>query len=312
MVYAEPVYVPPPPPPDRECLRWTWHGVDGSTWLLGRAAGAYLLRTAVAGLMLPAFSDAATASPRVAGQFYRSTRTLPRHLSFTVRTRAETSRDWLEIHRSWWRSWSPYEAGVLEVASVAGVRTLPMRLQSSGDQAFEADPSRWAMLTHELDAVADDPFWRGQPVERSWSTAPPVPFYGESGYGPPFYISQASVIDGATIDNPGDEDTWPVWTVEATAPTTDVRLTVAGGVIELPDLAAGEAIRVDTHPALGGSQRGSMVAGVFVSSEDDIDGLLSVYDARRLPAGERVPVGIAMTGAGSVSLSFTPRYWMAF
>lgn len=312
MVYAEPAAVLPPRPPDRECLRWTWHGVDGSTWNLGRAAGAYVLRTAVAGLLLPAFADRVTASPSVSGQFYRSTRTMPREFSFDVRTRARTSQEWLDIHRAWWRSWSPYEAGTLEIASVDTVRTLPLRLQSSGDQSIEADPSRWAMLTHELDAVADDPFWRGQPVARSWSTAPPVPFYGESGYGPPFYISQASVIDGATIDNPGDEDTWPVWTVEATAPTTDVRLTVAGGVIELPDMAAGEAIRVDTHPALGGSQRGSMVDGVFVSSEDDIDGLLSVYDARRLPAGEQVPVGIAMTGAGSVSMSFTPRYWMAF
>ena len=312
LVYVEPTTTLPPKPTARECMRWTWYGVDGSVWSLGRQAGAYVLRSAVVGMLHPAFIDHVSASPAVDGQFYRSTRTLPRSLGFRIRLRQNGSRDFVETHRAFWRSWSPHTPGRLEIASIDSTRSIWLRLQSSGDAAFDADPQRWAMLTMDLEAIADDPYWLGEPIERSWGTSTPVPFYGPSGAGPSFWISSASTIDSATVTNPGDAESWPVWTIESTGVTSGVSLTVDGGRIQLPGMVAGEAIRIDTHPAYGGAQRGSMVDGTFVATDPDIDGEFDLGGSRRIPPGQSVPVGISMTGSGSVSVSFTPRYWLAF
>ena len=311
IVYAEPLNIEPPAPLRRDSLRLVWEGVDGSRWALGGPGGVPLLRTDVVGLLHPAFTDHAAVAAAVDGQWYRSSRAMPRHVSFTAYLQGDQSSDYIDRHGAWWRSWSPRRTGRLSVASVRGTRSIALRLTPSGDGGLGLDPQLWAHEAAEVDAVADQPFWLGEAITRSWASTAPVSFFGPTGYGPDFYISSAATLASAAVTNPGDEASWLVWTVTARSPVSAATLSAGGGVVTLPAMGAGQTIRVDTDPATGSAQLGAMVGGVFVASDPDIDGLIG-YDPRPLPPGVQVPVGIDVTGEVEVQVSFTPRYWLAF
>lgn len=309
VVYA--TEVDPLLPPARSALSLRLVGVDGSTWVLSDRPGGLLMRPpGPVGLLLPAFTDYVSTSPDINGQRHRGTRLQPRRVSLPLALLAASSSEWMERWRRWWRAWDPDVPCTLEVWAENQVRRLQLRLTGDGDDELVWDPVERLALPFTVDAIADRPYWAGDPITASWATGSLRNFLNPGG----FDISPSSSTAGATMNNPGDAPTWPTWT--ATAGPSGLawaRLTMAGGTIELPAIPSGQTVVVATDPGDdGGAQLGSIVDGVFVASNPDIDALIDTYEARRVPPGSNIPVGIELSGEGSVSVSITPLYRMGF
>lgn len=65
----------------------------------------------------------------------------------------------------------------------------------------------------------------------------------------PLVLQESSVLAGVTIDNDGDDDAWPIWTVNGPGSTLAVVNETTGKRLDLAvDLAEGESVTIDTRP----------------------------------------------------------------
>lgn len=95
---------------------------------------------------------------------------------------------------------------------------------------------------------AHDPFWYdATPTTVTYVTAPPQAFLGDPFL--PLKLTSDTVFGTQTVDNTGDVESWPVWTVKG--PAAGIRLdnVTTGKVIDLPiTLTAAQTVVVDTRP----------------------------------------------------------------
>lgn len=143
-------------------------------------------------------------------------------------------------------------------------------------------------------------FEDAEPLTASWQLAtagagvPPMP---------PVLLSGATVFGATSIDNPGDADAWPVWTIAGPG-TASLGNTTTGRSFSLSAaLGGGEVITVDTRPGhvsatdgVGADRWGDLVAA-------------SPRDLWQLVPGMNA-LDLALTGAttaSSIGLSFRPR-----
>ena len=160
--------------------------------------------------------------------------------------------------------------------------------------------------------VADDPFWRAEePTVRTWVAAEPENLYGggpvggPSPGGPPFVIGEGNTLAGATMDNPGDIEAWPVWRVEGLdgAGVTDVVLGVGDRQIAYPGpIGLGQVLTVDTDPL----DQQVYLDGVNVTGD------LTEWGFAPVPAGAGASLSLSMVGASEVRASIHPKYYRAW
>lgn len=310
LVLAVPADVELPPPPAFWGLGVTWRGADGSEWDLSDwGSGVALLADGVSGLHWPQFDLSAVQADMVDGQVATGVRVMPRPVEFKVGVWADTADAWSDLDARWWRSWHPLATGVLTISSRRGSRSIQLRLQPGEQYSFGRDPNTRGFAQYEVEAVADSPLWTGDPIVRRWSAIEVAPFLDPAG-SPPFWVTPRSLVDSATMENPGDVSAWPVWTVTAFGGAVNLSITCDGGTIGLPTVAAGTTVRIDTNPISGGCDRGVLdeetgeLTGVV-----DIDPLVTPWQPRRVPPGAEVPIGLSMTGPGRVVCSLTPLHY---
>lgn len=92
---------------------------------------------------------------------------------------------------------------------------------------------------------AHDPYWYQQPVAATFTVG------GAQSWFPilPLALGSSTVVGDVAIENEGDVEAWPVWTV--TGPGADATLinnTTKETVAVRRDLAAGEQVVIDTRP----------------------------------------------------------------
>jgi len=206
---------------------------------------------------------------------------------------------WMEYDAAFWASLRPDAYGTWTVEHPNGTtRSLKLRFVDDGDHAWNMRPGEVGWQNYAVTLVADDPFWHGEPVVRSWGQDEEQRDFIPAGGAPDFYISGASTVGSAAITNRGDVEAWPVWTV--TGPTTYVALSVGADTVEVPlTLLEGQTLVIDT-----GIPR-AMLDGV------DVTGQVSPGFAA-IPPGQRVPLGINLSGSGRVSVQITPRFYRAW
>ena len=302
VVFAAPSVAPPP-----KVSRWmpyvmSWEGSDGSVWdLSDPRSGIVMLRDGVTGMHFPGWDRYTSDSPALPGSRFRGTRVLPRDVTWAIHLYSdESSVDWVERDRAFWRSFDPNVPGTWSVTSPDGqTRRLPCRLISAGDYEYGHSGSFKGWATYPVNLVADDPFWLGSDVSRSWSAGELVEFFDPDD-SPPFHISQKSSYDDAVMTNPGDVAAWPVWTV--VGPSVDAVVTVDGGQLGLPDLSEGQTLVIDTDPA-----RGTAV----LDGVEDVSGLVLPWDPRPVPAGGEVPVSVEMSQLAELHCRVTPKFYRA-
>lgn len=300
LVYAAP-YVPPAPAASKwPGLQITWHAWDGSVWTLTDAtSGVYLPPRGVSGLGKPRRERFTSSSPSRAGARPRGTRALPRAVSLSVEVYTDGgSAEWLALDAAFFRTLDADRPGRLRVTQPSGEwRELELRFENDDDHAFVPDPSVIGWEVYDLEFVALDPYWRGEPVVAGpWQVGDIAePFFP----GPPYTIGSSSTAGDVTITNPGDVEAYPIW--RAADGVDSLLATVAGQTIEVPfEVPVGSELLIDTDLGV------ALLDGVDVTED------LAQIGFEPLPAGEPAAVSVEMVGPGEVSCTFTPLYERAW
>ena len=213
------------------------------------------------------------------------------------------SQEWLDYDAAFWRTMHPDHTGVWTITQPNGEsRSLRLRCVDDGQQAFDTDPALLGWARYGVTLVAEQPYWEGDPVTRAWKVGTPVSFFGSGPGGPPFTISPGSTLSKATIDNPGDIDAWPVWTIYG--PTNSVTVGVNGRTVLVPfPVADGGLLTIDTRPSAQTAIDGN--GGEWTSQ-------LGSFNFAPVPAGKAVSLSLAMSGSGLVQASLTPLFLRAW
>ncbi|GAP53955.1 conserved hypothetical protein [Arthrobacter sp. Hiyo6] len=259
IAYAIPYIPPAPPAPPWRGISLSWRGWDGSEWELTRPATGLFLQPGVRGLHLPSFDRLSSASPLVPGSRHRGTSTKDRDVFWPLYLYSdEGSTAFMERDRAFWNSLDPDAEGTW-TATVpnGGRRTLGLRLLGS-DEDMSHDPVQRGWAKYGINLLADDPYWLGETVTKSWAQGDMRNFYitaeDRTTYGYPadaiYYLSPGGSLGSATFTNDGDVPAYAVWT--AVGPTTAVSFGVGGQDIIVPfDIPEGHAVQLDTDPING-------------------------------------------------------------
>ena len=255
----------------------------------------------ITGLNAPPFVLLTSDTPLLDGEqlddVYAATRDIVMPLLITGRTEAE----FRERARTLIADVFPLHGEcTLEVAQPDGQRRRVRVIYTGGLEGAEAINDagvRWWKTGIRLTAL--NPWWMGDPITREWKNTPPVNFLPIT----PRRVSLSSVIGDTVLNNPGDVETYPVWTL--TAPADGVTLT-----------------RPDTGEFLGISHTlPANTTLTIVTNPRQVDLRLSTDETYwkyltngsslfQLPAGN-APLSLQVIGGGAgtvLGLSYTPRY----
>ena len=306
VVWAAP-YVPFTPPANPQAVsEYThlWHGVDGSTWdLCDRSSGVWM-QAGIVG-MGPAGIDRWTqTSPSLAGNLFGGTRTQALDVQWPmVFASKDDPAEWKRIVRRWRNAWSKDVAGQWEVIDSDGRSvSLGLRWNPQAGLALESDPGIWPRAHWTWDAIADNPYWRGETVSRQWGSGQtPQPFFDTTTGMLPLHIMLASSFNNATIENPGTVATSPVFTI--TGPLDAFTIGVDDQTFTGPAVELGDQIIVDTSPQ-------NPIA--LLNGTTDVTRQFTKWGSPSIPAGVTVPLTITTAGTGTVRAELTPLFEMGF
>lgn len=284
-----------------------WTGWDGSTWDLNDTErGVFLTDAGVRGLKNPRAERWVSESPTTHGSRRRGGRFKEREVHWNIAVFGDSSEEWISLEAAWWKTLDVDMAGMWTVTLPGRApRSLMCRFVDDGDHTYDVDPVGEGWAVYGINLVAEDPFWRSSPVVRSWTSVEGVPFLDPDG-SPPLHISPSATLSSAEVTNPGDLEAWPLWRATARpggSGVTSVQVGVSGQLVSFGQpLLAGQTLEIQTDPT---DQR------AFLDGEE-VTHLLSTFDFAPIPAGESVPLQLAMTGDGEVTASFYPRYLRAW
>lgn len=281
-----------------------WTGWDGSVWSLSSRDHGLILGPGLRGLGSAPVQRFADESPAVAGSRWRGSRTLEREVFWPLDILHDAAgQDWIARDRAFWRTMDPERPGMWSVEQPNGERRTLLCRWSEGDDEAAVDPALIGWARYGVRLVAEDPYWRGAPIVKSFSSGSGVAYFSSSGsvYG----RSPSNLLASATLSNPGDVDAWPTWTVTASgAGITEVSVGVGGRVVEAPIvLAAGQSVTINSAPAYRNAVR---------ETGADVTASLGEVAWGAVPAGESQPLDLTMTGDGTVTVSLSPGYRRAW
>lgn len=311
IVFAAP-FIPVAPSRTWIGLQMTWTGWDGSVWDLTSAASGAVMMPGLRGLTMPPVQHYTTSYPSVPGARWRGHTVNAREVFWPIQLYSDqSSQDWVEHERAFWKTMRPDKTGTWTVTGPSGdQRYLDCRFSDDGEATFSHDPVLAGWSNYGITLTADQPFWRADPVRRQWSAGASVPFY-PAGSGSGFVISPSTTLDASVIENPGDVDAYPVW--EVSGPATTAQVGVAGRNITIPfAIAAGKVLVIDTAPSAQSATLYDVGTGGVRVNPVDKTAQLSGVDFAPVPADGSTSVTLTLAGTGNVVLSLTPLYLRAW
>lgn len=281
-------------------LQHTWLAGDGSEWDLSHGLSGLTLLAGTRGMLDPPALVYNAKSAAVNGSRHRGSGWDERDCMWRLKIQTGGgSEAWLAHHERFWQTMDPELPGRWVVTQPSGEhRSLSVRYTGLGDDALDSDLGLIDRQQYDLLLTANNPFWLGSPITRTFSNLGGENFYGGAGgggFGPPYFLSPGVTTATATITNPGHVDVWPTWRVSGPSTTATV-----GGVTFPMDLDADEWVEINTDPT-------DQVA-YDQDGDDRTAELVDFHLFSEIPKGATVPLEIAMTGNGSVSVSITPAY----
>ena len=296
------------PAPDSQPTLWTgldmvWNGWDGSIWSLTDPIHGSVMLPGVRGFSMPPVEHFKDDYASVAGSRWRGYRVGEREVFWPIQIYTDAgSQAWIERDRAFWNTMHPGKTGIWVVRQPNGnSRSLTLRFKDDGTQEFAVDPVMIGWTNYGITLTAEQPFWEGQPIRASFQTGAGSNFFGGSG-APPFNISPANTISTAKLDNPGNEPAWPTWTI--VGPFSSFSLTVDGRTVASSTItaSAGQSLVIESDP----TKRSAKLNGV------DVMGQITSTGFAPIPAGTNVNMSLALTGTGSINVSFIPLYHRAW
>lgn len=257
------------------------------------------------------------------GSRHRGTSTKDRDVFWPIYLYSDNgSAEFMERQRAFWRSLDPDLEGTWTAALPdGGRRTLGLRLIGADDD-LQHDHIQRGWAAYGINLLADDPYWLGETVTRSWSQGDARDYYPTSAdmatYGYPAgtinYLSPGGALGSAKFTNDGDVPTYPVWTV--IGPTTAVSFGVGGADIVVPfTIPAGYAVQIDTDPVNGQVLwygQWDANAKAITNPVDRTPELSQQSAFVAIPRGQDRPLTIQMTGTGTVIAEVRNKYRQAW
>ncbi|MDQ1053169.1 hypothetical protein QE394_001097 [Arthrobacter sp. SORGH_AS 212] len=319
IVYGAPYIPPVDPAPAWSGMPMTWTA-KGTEWALtDRSTGIFLL-PGVRGLGSARQERHSTSSPAVAGSQYQGTSFLDREVMWPLKIwHNGGSTAWMERDRAFWKTMDPKDIGVWTVVHPDGNhRSLTLRFVDDGDHSRERNPLRIGWDRYNINLVAEQPFWVGRPVVRSFiGEAPPPPFFGNDG--PIVNIASDFSAANARMDNPGDEESFPRWFIDGD--TESAHVGVGEEIVHVPfPIDAGYCLVIESDPDLiGGTlyeitasgaekKPSERVIGVDMINPVDMSPELGETDFAPVPAGAQVPLSLSISGTGAVEVLLPTLY----
>lgn len=289
-------------------MQITWTGRDGSVWDLSTGA-VRLDKRPVEGFGDPEWSRSTRTYAGQHGQRRTAASTAKARSGFIPFFYTETDPiARVTTSRAWWRSWDPDESGVLKVTQPDGsYRFIEACFDDDNSWAPLGDPTARPTEKEGVSWIADEPWWRGPTIRRQFGQAAEVNFFGPTGYGPPFFISSSNVLSTATLENPGDLESPPLYTLDGPITAFDV-------AIDGHHIAGSLPLEAGQHIVLN--------AALDALSADliDVDGTvtpipdsqLDRVDYARVPRGASVPLEASISGSGGLTVELVPLYRRAW
>jgi len=297
-------------------MRMTWESWDGTVWDIATGAEGVALMPGVRGLNMPPVRRHTQASPAVHGSRRTGWIAEEREVFWpTLVYKEPGEQDWAKLDGAFWRSMHPDRPGKWSVTDPSGrTRILTCVYSNDSQHATDILPSIKGWEKYGIYLAAEQPFWVGEVIRRGWSGSGGTSFFGSGA--PNFNISTASSASTATINNPGDLDSWPKWTV--VGPSTETTIGLPGQQIEIPfNIPAGKALVVDTDPQRQTVVYGDWVPNTLTGFGTIANGVSKFSDMGAMtfaavPAGEAVKLKIVINGSGIVLMELVPRHFRAW
>ena len=307
-VFVQAPFVPAPPPvdPGREHVGiWleTW---DGKSWRLDAPDSGIVLMRGARGFGMVSVEHHRDEHAIIPGSRWRDARVLEREIFLPLYVFSDgTSRDWQEHNRAFWRGLRTGKTAWLYVMWPDGTkRRIQVRYEKGGEEAFEMDPVFYGWAKYGIYLTAEQPYWEGVDFPpKEWGAALPVYFFGggTSGptLGPPFGIAKPTTSGRTSINNPGDVEAWPVWTI--TGPMISCELGADGQTIIVPfPLVSGDVLVIDTRP----TAQTAILNGTIDKTPN-----LGSFGFAQIEPGDDVELTVLTEGTGgSVRVELTPLY----
>lgn len=311
IIYGAPTLPPAVDHPDWSGMEMTWQGWDGSEWVISDRSQGVVLLAGVRGLSMPPTRRFLSRSGARHGSRSRGWITDEREVFWPLKVfNKEGSAAWLKHERAFWNTMHPGKTGLWVVKQPVGgaSRSLEIKFTGDGGHAFETVPSVTGWQHYGIYLAAEQPFWMGKPERGLWAVTPPKDFYDDGSGTRLFYISSGSTMVNATMNNPGDVEAWPVYTV--VGPSTSATI---GGVTVPFEVPAGKAVRVDTAPGPLSQTAlfGDWVGGQLLNPVDRTIELGTV-DFAPIQPGTARKLTLNMVGAGEIRAELTPLYFRAW
>lgn len=289
----------PRPPAAFTGVRHTWQGWDGVVWdLSDPRSGVVMLEGPLEGLLNVPHERYVSRSAGRPGSRTTGHRALERPVFWTIGVyHDESSAAWVALNRDFARSLDRRRPGVWTVYLPDGSEFSLVCRFVRVDPALNGDPVADGLAAFGIELVADEqPYWRGHADPHVFDLADGAggDFIPETG-APDFEIVQASTIAGATVENPGDVASWPVYTV--TAASDDVVLGVGSDRIGVQlALTEADTLRIDT------------LRQVTTLNGERVRGVLNPHEFAPIPARSRMPLNLTATGTGQIKVDVVPLY----
>lgn len=318
-VVPEPPAPPPPPPPPapplplNEAPQVSFTDPAGRVTLLTDWERGWVLQPGAKGMDMPQYSFTNDESPGIDGYAVRQVRAGGKDITLPIAFWMQDSRAaYVTRRRALINSLNPKRGpGTLTVTQPDGsFRTIDCYYTGGleGDESRDAAGMRWCITV--LTMACPSPYWLGETVELSWRTDSTANFFPLL----PLTVKSSQVLGSVTVDNPGDDDAFPVWTIEG--PATAVTLTntitdprtgdqTVKTLTLTRTLTASDTVVIDTR-----ERRQTAVLNGSTNLWPDLSDASELW---ALEPGEN-QLTLAVSGSDSnslVSLTYQPRYLAA-
>jgi hypothetical protein len=194
----------------------------GAVTMLSDWENGWLLQPGAKGLDMPQYQVTTDESPGIDGYELRDVRAQGKEIILPLAFWMHDSRQaYKERRRAFIRSLNPKRGvGTLTLTEPDGASRSIRAYYTGGlegDESLDAAGERWCI--NAITFGCPSPFWIGAEVSQTWKAAAGGTFLPIL----PLVVGASQVLGEVTVDNPGDDVAYPVWTV--TGPATSVTLT---------------------------------------------------------------------------------------
>jgi phage-related protein len=277
-----------------------WFDANNNQFNLDSTTGVHIFRS-LKGFYMPPFSVTEDEIPFQAGSLLRNIKVSTRELELPVMITGTSNIDFNTKIRNFINAFNPMvNNGKLRVISYDGSqREIYCRYLSGFEMDESVGGDNWQRAVGVFKAF--DPYWYdANTIVQTFNigtTATFFPFF-------PLRLTSSTVFADTTINNSGDLETLPTWTINGPGDTIFLRNLTTGEVANInTSLGVGESIVVDTRQGVKTITKNDGTNLYPFLSNDSI-----LWSLRKGSNQVRIEMQNA-TSNSSVQLNYQNRYW---